>query len=593
MQNDWQELESGFDAGDGQMIYYRAWRPVAQETGPDKALVFLHRGHEHSARVTPLVRDLGFKKAWAFAWDARGHGHSPGARGDAPDFQTLVRDLDTFMKHIRHCYGIELHNTVLVANSVGAVLAATWLHDHGHQVAGVVMAAAAFQIKLYVPLAIPALDLALRFKPDLSVSSYIRPRMLTHDIQQASAYAQDPLITSNISARVLLGLAQAAQRVVSNAHALDVPILMLIARQDHVVKNSVQRKFFDGLSTTLKKWVELPNCRHAIFYESESTRNLALQHSREFISACWSQSLKKSHDYVSEHENSESAHLTQRLMQDRSVSLPARIFFAIQRTMLTTLGRLSKGMRIGLQHGFDSGASLDHVYQNQAQGYTPLGRFIDRGYLDAIGWRGIRLRKEHLEKSLNEAINRLPRDRPVRILDVAAGHGRYVLETIKRHQDRNITVTLRDRDEKNLEHAQSLALSLGMANKVKTQCRDAFDPNSYADDTCYDIVIVSGLYELFSDNRSILCSLDGIARQLSSNGYLIVTGQPWHPQQALIAKTLRNHLGQPWIMRLRPQRELNALLQTAGFEVRDQHIGLQNIFNVTVARRVQQLCASD
>ena len=40
--------------------------------------------------------------------------------------------------------------------------------------------------------------------------------------------------------------------------------------------------------------------------------------------------------------------------------------------------------------GFDSGSTLDYVYQNQAHGRTALGRLVDRSYLDAVGWRGIR-----------------------------------------------------------------------------------------------------------------------------------------------------------------------------------------------------------
>jgi alpha-beta hydrolase superfamily lysophospholipase len=82
---------------------------------------------------------------------------------------------------------------VLMVNSVGAVVAATWLHDYATRVRGVMMAAAAFEINLYVPLAQPALRLALKFKPELQVTSYIRPGMLTHCAANAQAYAADPL----------------------------------------------------------------------------------------------------------------------------------------------------------------------------------------------------------------------------------------------------------------------------------------------------------------------------------------------------------------------------------------------------------------
>ena len=47
---------------------------------------------------------------------------------------------------------------------------------------------------------------------------------------------------------------------------------------------------------------------------------------------------------------------------------------------------------------------LDYVYRNRSSGITPLGKLIDWSYLNAIGWKGIRLRKENLERLLARAI---------------------------------------------------------------------------------------------------------------------------------------------------------------------------------------------
>lgn len=88
-------------------------------------------------------------------------------------------------------------------------------------------------------------------------------------------------------------------------------------------------------------------------------------------------------------------------------------------------------MRIGRDTGFNSGASLDHVYRDRAEGLGPIGRLADWWYLDAPGWRGIRRRKVHLEELLRLAMDRLRAEgMPVRVLDIAAGHGRYVLDAV-------------------------------------------------------------------------------------------------------------------------------------------------------------------
>ena len=161
--------ESGFAAMDGTRLFYRHWQPMLAQTDltqASRAMVFIHRGHEHSGRVQMLVERFCGPQDAAFAWDARGHGHSPGERGDAPDFKTMVSDLEAFVRHIQRVHNIHAESIVVVANSVGAVIAATWLHDYAPRVRGVVMAAAAFEINLYVPLALPALRLASKFKPD-------------------------------------------------------------------------------------------------------------------------------------------------------------------------------------------------------------------------------------------------------------------------------------------------------------------------------------------------------------------------------------------------------------------------------------------
>ncbi|MES2300009.1 MAG: bifunctional alpha/beta hydrolase/class I SAM-dependent methyltransferase [Pseudomonadota bacterium] len=583
---DWTCSESGFDSADGTRLFYRAWQPKAARAGKPRALVFLHRGHEHSGRIAPLVEQFGYSGDWAFAWDARGHGHSPGERGDAPDFQTLVRDFDAFVAHIGARHGVASEDMLIVANSVGAVIAATWLHDYAVPVRGVVMAAAAFDINLYVPLAKPALRLAMRFKPALSITSYIRASMLTHAREQALAYDADPLITKNISARVLLDLADTAERVVKDAHAIDAPLLMLVADQDYVVKAGPQRQFFDAVASPLKRYVLIENCHHAIFYESAPQVAQALEAARQFIDDCYAQALPPANHYHSFDNSSRSAAHYQALLQGRAGGALENAYYGFQKWLLGRLGRLSDGMRIGLEHGFDSGASLDYVYRNVAGGRLLLGKSIDRGYLDAIGWRGIRERKAHLQQALSRLIAAHPAGQPLRILDIAAGGGRYVLETVKRFQERDIAVSLRDVDPHNLEQARQLAARMGLRNAIDYQCRDAFSSASYpSDEAPYDIVIVSGLYELFSDNAPVLASLRGIGSQLKPRGHLIYTGQPWHPQLLMIAKTLDNHRGLAWQMRPRPQAEMDALVAAAACRKVSSVVGLAGIFTVSVARR--------
>ena len=175
---------------------------------------------------------------------------------------------------------------------------------------------------------------------------------------------------------------------------------------------------------------------------------------------------------------------------------------------------------------------------------------------------------------------------PVRLLDIAAGPGRYLLEIMRQRADLPITARLRDRSEGGLAAGRALAERMGLADRVSYEPGDAFDEAALAALTPKPTVaVVSGLYELFPDNAPVLGSLRGLHAVLEDGGWLVYTNQPWHPQIEMIARVLRNRDGEPWIMRRRTQAEMDALARAAGFEKIAMEIDRWGIFTVSLARR--------
>ena len=143
--------ESEFVSHDGTRLFYRTW--PATGAVAKGAIILLHRGHEHSGRVAHLPTELGLGDFAFYAWDARGHGRSPGERGYSPSFAASVRDLDCFVRHVSETSGTSVEDIALIAQSVGAVLASTWVHDYAPPIRALVLASPAFSVKLYVPFA--------------------------------------------------------------------------------------------------------------------------------------------------------------------------------------------------------------------------------------------------------------------------------------------------------------------------------------------------------------------------------------------------------------------------------------------------------
>ena len=586
------ELQKTFTAHDGTELFYR-YRP-AVSGATDKAIVLFHRGHEHSARMMFVADELGLDDFSYFAWDARGHGHSPGDRGDSPSLGTSVADIQDFITHIQANYGIPVENIAVIAQSVGAVLVSTWLHDYAPKVRCAVLASPAFKVKLYVPFARTGLKIMQSFRGNFFVKSYVKAHYLTHDSERIESYNNDPLIARAISVRVLLDLYDAADRIVADASAITTPIQILISGNDWVVHQKPQHDFYNHLGSHIKE-------RHILdgFYHDtlgEQNRALAFEPMRRFIQERFAEAptaVDMTQADIYGTSRTESDELASPLPK---LSLRG-IYWSTQRAVIKLGAKWSTGLKLGCDTGFDSGSSLDYVYLNQAQGTNAAGVFFDKQYLNAIGWRGIRQRKVHLQQLIQDAMQRLiDEGKPVNVMDIAAGHGRYVLDALVPSASQLSmplplpnSIRLRDFSSLNVEAGNQLIAERNLGGIATFSQVNAYNRENYLGlEPEITLGIVSGLHELFPDNHLIMQSLYGFGDAIAPGGYLIYTNQPWHPQLEMIARCLSSHReGQAWVMRRRSQVEMDQLVAKAGFTKIHQLIDEDGIFTVSLAIKNQ------
>jgi alpha-beta hydrolase superfamily lysophospholipase len=576
-------VESRFETHDGTELFYRYW--PATRSPRKGALILFHRGHEHSGRLAHLPDELELDDFDFFAWDARGHGRSPGERGFSPSIACSVRDVQSFVDHVVERYALAIEDIGVIAQSVGAVLVATWVHDYAPNIRCLVLASPAFKVKLYVPFARPGLALMYKMRGKFFVNSYVKARLLTHDPVRIASYDADPLITRPIAVNILLGLYETAERIVADAAAIVVPTQMLVSGADWVVHQAPQHAFFDRLGSPVKERHLLDGFYHDTLGERD--RHRALEPARRFIELMFAAPVSRpdlrdadAHGFTKDQADALAAPLS--LWSLRGM------YWAVTRVALRIGGMLSEGIRLGHATGFDSGSTLDYVYRNRPTGSTPLGRWIDAIYLSSIGWRGIRQRKLHVEELLRSAMTATrAAGLPVRIVDIAAGHGRYVLDAIDASATCPDSILLRDYSELNVAQGSALIRAKGLGSIASFAKGDAFDRSGLAGiQPGVTIGVVSGLYELFADNSLVRNSLAGLADAIPAGGILIYTNQPWHPQLELIARALTSHRGKAWVMRRRTQAEVDQLVAEAGFRKVEERIDEWGIFTVSLARRV-------
>jgi len=204
---------------------------------------------------------------------------------------------------------------------------------------------------------------------------------------------------------------------------------------------------------------------------------------------------------------------------------PKAWYYGLMNLSLKTIGKLSRGIQIGFQYGFDSGVMLEYVYKNQPSGITPLGTLIDWFYLNSQGWRGIRSRSQLMKTTL-----------------------RRVLQQIEQ------------------------------ADAFNDEDLDRVMPRP-------NLVIVSGLHEILPNDALIKNHFQQLYRILDTSGTLIFTIQPQHPQLEMIARTLPAHTGLPWVMRVRSWELIRQWAEVAGFENFQVQMESNGIFGVVTAEK--------
>ncbi|WP_428738425.1 bifunctional alpha/beta hydrolase/class I SAM-dependent methyltransferase [Sulfurimonas sp.] len=568
-----------FTTFDGEKLFYREWEHDVKSNG--RILFLLHRGHEHSQRLEKIAQKEEFAGYKIFSYDNRGHGYTQVK--PAYEFMDLVRDLNAFVAFVCEKEQKTPQDIFIVANSVAGVVASTWVHDYAPNIKGMALVAPAFKIKLYFPFAKEFLKVAIHFKPELNIKSYVKSKFLTHDINEQVLYDTDELITPNIPAKQLTTLLDTGIRIVNDADLIATPTLVLSATDDYVVDSGVQGDFYANLSSPLKKFVKLEKFYHAIIHEVEHQK--AVDEIADFMKKCFEYKSTKTKNKLIVDEMITFTQKEHDKIAYGSLPFCKNVNYYMQRKMMQTFGHMSDGVKIGLKYGFDSGVTLDYVYKNEPSGSNAFGVFADKNYLNSIGWRGIRQRKINIITTIKEKIAALQEaGEKVKILDIAGGPARYLIEIADEYKD--VEIQVRDYQTQNVEEGQELARNRNLENITYKQS-DAFDKTNYdKEEYAPNIVIISGVFELFSDNALIQKAIDGVSSIMSDGSYLVYTGQPWHPQLEQIANVLGNHQDEKWIMRRRSQYELDSIFNESGFEKEWMLIDNWGIFTVSSAKFV-------
>ena len=247
-----------FRGADGALIHFDV-RDAVDARG---VFIFVHGLGEHFAKYDEWL-SFAVGRGWhVAALDLRGHGHTPGKRGDFA-FADLVSDLKRFVEVGGDRWpGLPLF---VVAHSLGALITLRWAAGGVPAgVRGAVLSSPPLGVVEEVPRWKRGLFRTLaRAAPRMSLPRRPVVEKLTADPERIEAWRTDPLRHGRITPRALVGIGEAIETARAAPLEVTLPLLFLLAPEDAVTDAEAALAWAAETGADVSV-LELPGARHEI-----------------------------------------------------------------------------------------------------------------------------------------------------------------------------------------------------------------------------------------------------------------------------------------------------------------------------------------
>lgn len=267
-----------FVTKDNKKLFTQSWLPDR----PRGTIVLQHGLGEHIGRYDYVGGYLTSYGYAVYAADSRGHGQTGKINGDLGCFASLPQIVEDLRAYIDSVSNGE--KVVLVAHSMGGLVALLYAIRHQETLKGLVVSAPAIDAGETVPaFMLPLLNLLGRVAPKMGMVT-LDTSTLSKDKNVIEAYENDPLVWhGKIPARVGAEMIAGAKLARTQANKITLPALLMHGGQDRLVSPK-GTPFIHGQITsadkTLKIWDDL---YHEIFNEPE--KDTVLDYTLKWIQA--------------------------------------------------------------------------------------------------------------------------------------------------------------------------------------------------------------------------------------------------------------------------------------------------------------------
>jgi alpha-beta hydrolase superfamily lysophospholipase len=208
--------------------------------------------------------------------DHRGHGQSGGKRGHVLNFEQYLLDLRLVVEMARE--GLpEGRKVFLLGHSMGGLIALYFAQQNPDLIDGVIASSPGLGMVIKVPAVKNVLGQVMSFIwPGLLLGNELDATKISRDESVVNAYQNDPLVHDRVSARWFTETLSTMQEVNRQASRIQIPVLMQVAGDDHLVNAQSSQQFFEKLATADKTLYMYDGLYHEIYNEPDEQRRKVL-----------------------------------------------------------------------------------------------------------------------------------------------------------------------------------------------------------------------------------------------------------------------------------------------------------------------------
>jgi len=259
---------------DGNQIFFRFWK--GKKNYP--ALILLHGLGSHSLRFEEMAE---FFKKYSFniyAFDFSGFGKSQSYKGHIESFNTYIRETLAMLKLAES----EIPDVpkFIIGESMGGVVAIHFAKYYQDYFDGLILLSPAVSSNIDIPIQ-KKIEVFFNtlFNKFHSYDVPFTNEMLTRDYKWQKKLQNDELDIKVVTGKFYLVLTSAMRECFKIARKLEIPILILQAGNDSIVKSDGVQEFFNRIVSPEKQFQLLQGFYHALSIDRnrEIVYNIMLQ----------------------------------------------------------------------------------------------------------------------------------------------------------------------------------------------------------------------------------------------------------------------------------------------------------------------------